>query len=131
MKKYILVPFKEYQKQQEQIPNHHHQSRKEVNSLSGEIRKNGKENIGADDVDVGVQRPKNKKEKTDIVVNKKRKSEEVQENLDSETSAYQMPGTVNWSNSSAEKKKLSQEEEEKVSENGYPGKATRKFWIRP
>ena len=107
-----------------------------MNSSSREIRKNGKENIGADDVDLGVQRSKNKKQETDIVHKKKRKSEEVEENLDRETSAYQPPGsTVNRGNTSTGKNKLSQEEdeeeEEKVSENGYSGKATRKFWIMP
>ena len=120
MKKYILVPFKEYKKQQEEQI--HHQGRiKEEKRRSWEIQENSSQNRSGDDVDVGVQRSKNssnkKKQNTNTVQGKKkRQSEEREENTVSQGSFLQGPGSVDTV------ERLQDE---------YPSKVTRKFWIRP
>ena len=128
MKKYILVPFKEYQ-EREKV-----QHWKRGNSASRVIREKSDEIKGTDEVGVAVQqRPRTKK--------RKKSREEI---TGSQVSGYQPPGIANRSDSFAFKKKSLPEEEreeeyrsdkEEVEdgplENGYSGTTTRKFWIRP
>ena len=63
--------------------------------------------------------------------------EKAEENIDNQPSGYHQTGSTNRSKRDLDienKKTLSQEEEEEedsVSEDEYPSKVTRKFWIRP
>ena len=117
MKKYILVPFKEYHQQQEKIQ---HQG--------GHKRKKGTDGAG-----VAVVQPQNKRlMKIDFVKNKKRKRQE--ENTGSQPSGYQPPPTTNSDSFAPGRKRLpkgKEQFEEDKEEDEYPRKATRKFWIKP
>ena len=123
MKKYILVPFKEYQ-EREKI-----QHWKRGNSASRVIREKSDEIKGTDEVGVAVQqRPRTKK--------RKKSREEI---TGSQVSGYQPPGIANRSFAIRKNRLPEEDGEEDVSdkeedgplENGYSGTTTRKFWIRP